>query len=134
MKITTIASICIIIAFFVPWYDFYYTFFWGFELPFALTKLLDLESSTRPYFYVIYFIPLFALFNIVAELSKSQITWKPNEYLCGVLFSIFLIVVELSESRFNLSFGFYILFVSSISGLIITKRRLKFNQRQDLVN
>lgn len=125
MKKNTILSICILFAFFIPWYDFYYTIFWGFELPFALTKLLDLDSSTLPFFYVIYIIPLFSLFNIIIELSKKEIKWKPNEYFYGVLFSIFLIMLELAEGRFNLSFGFYIVFGSSIIGYIITNETLK---------
>jgi hypothetical protein len=34
-------------------------------------------------------------------------------------------MLELAEGRFNLSFGFYIVFGSSIIGYIITNERLK---------
>ncbi len=134
MKRTTVLSIILLIAFFMPWADFRFISFSGFDLPSSLIQLSSFslsstESNLLTASYLIYLIPLFAMITILGTFFQIPFSNKIQkvEYYLGL---IFLIIIIITLSKMNsrvfsfLGIGFYLTILISVIGIVITDKEI----------
>lgn len=139
MKKTTLLSIGLLIAFFLPWVDLNLITISGYEIPTSLDKLSNLnnllndgsESSLIKVSYILYIIPILSIINIVNELSKKKRAFI-NEFQFGIIavFFIFIIAKQYSEESASFfSVGYYLTALFSLLGFLICL----FQKNEDLL-
>jgi len=136
MKRTTVLSIILLIAFFMPWVDYRFISISGFDLPNSIVQLGSFfsminESDTDFLIitYVIYLIPLFSILTITSQyvsIPFSKYT-KKLDYFLALIFSIIilLLLTKINESFFSfLGVGFYLTLIISIIGIVAKDKAL----------
>lgn len=130
MNKTSILSIGLLIAFFLPWFDLNLFTISGFEIPTSFEKLSNLNnmfgnenktlSNTTKFSYILYLIPFLSLINLFKEFSKAKRAYIFNEFLVGLIAIIYLFFVAKGYKKdFNSLFGigFYVTLLISVLGL-----------------
>lgn len=130
MNKTSILSIGLLIAFFLPWFDLNLFTISGFEIPTSFEKLSNLNnmfgnenkalSNTTKFSYILYLIPFLSLINLFKEFSKTKRAYIFNEFLVGLIAIGYLFFVAKGYKKdFTSLFGigFYVTFLISVLGL-----------------
>jgi hypothetical protein len=134
MKRTTVLSIMLLIAFFMPWADLRFISFNGFDLPssliqFSQLSLTESETNVLTATYAIYLIPLFSFITIIGSFFQIPFSNKIQkvEYYLGLIFSI-LIIIALSNMNNRvfsfLGIGFYLTIIISVIGIVISDKTI----------
>lgn len=142
MKKTTLFSIILVVAFFLPWVDFSFITFSGYELPKAIHQLSTIGgggSSLIFLVYLVYLIPIFSILNIASDfklISFSQ-SFKKFDFYLAVLLCIYIIYTAIERGTDIISFlgiGFFVTSIISILGLFVMNDKVIFEMPKQLKN
>jgi hypothetical protein len=128
MKLRTILSLGLLIAFFLPWIDLTFFTLSGYNIPISLDKLATIgnwvntsdDTSIYKISYVLYLIPIFCTYNIIVGLSKKEAAFFLNEFLVGLIcsgFFYFFISSYGEKVTSILSIGYYLTASISLFGV-----------------
>lgn len=136
MKRTSVLSILLIIAFFLPWADFELFSFNGFEIPDSLAKVgrlkgvfNDSDMTFISVSYALYLIPILAVGNLIIGFmeTKYEEYIKRSEFYFGLILSILFafIVGNIDDDLLGfMGSGFYMTLIVSIVGILIKDKPL----------
>lgn len=131
MKKSTILSIGLLIAFFLPWVDLTFFTLSGYDIPTSLQKLSQLNkvfsdngnSDIYKFSYFIYLIPVFCVFNILKDFGIiKNISYFLNDFLVGIISSILILlyVINFNEKATSIfSIGYYLTVIFSVLGRLL---------------
>lgn len=133
---TTIFSVGILISFFLPWIDLGFYSVNGFEIPTSLDKLITVNQvfsnendvSYLKFSYIMYLIPLFALINVVMDISKANFRTQLDEFGIGIIVAIllFAFIYSIHENAIStMSIGYYLTVLFGILGLFSFRKKQK---------
>lgn len=138
MKKSTIFTIGLLISFFLPWYTVTIFTVSGYDLPTTLNKLdnlrslfkkdsdYDIDTFLNKITYILYAIPIFSILRIIENYSnekKLPSFLSKFHFIVGFFFTPILIVkggITNSTLTPEKEIGFYLTFLFSILGLLIT--------------
>ena len=128
MNKTTLLSIGLLIAFFLPWIDLNIITISGYEIPTSLDKLSNLSNllndgnnNSTKYSYILYLIPLLSIISIYKELTNNKRAFI-NEFQFGIIATIYLFfTVKNYDKDFTslFSLGYYLTAIFSFIGFLI---------------
>jgi hypothetical protein len=136
MKRTTVLSIILLIAFFMPWADFNFLSFSGFELPKSIVQLGGMrflfnesDADFLMLTYAIYFIPIFAILSISSNYVSLPFSAhiKKVDYYLALIFSIIILLLlsKMNSRVFSfLGIGFYLTVIISLIGIFLKDKAL----------
>jgi hypothetical protein len=136
MKRTTVLSIILLIAFFMPWVDYRFISISGFDLPNSIVQLgsffsliNDSDTDFLIITYVIYLIPIFSILTIASQyvsIPFSKYTKKLDYYLALIFSIIILLLLTKMNNRFFsfIGVGFYLTLITSIIGIVVKDKAL----------
>lgn len=130
MKINTIITGGLLIAFFLPWIDLTIFTLSGYNIPTSLDKLAytlsfiddNNNSDILKISYFLYLIPVISVVNIIRDFAGYKNSYLINEYLFGILASIMLFIIVINTDALStsiLGIGFYLTFIFSVIGTIL---------------
>lgn len=133
---TTIFSVGILISFFLPWIDLGFYSLNGFEIPTSLDKLIAVNEvfsnnndvSYLKLSYIMYLIPLFALINVIMDVSKANFRTQLDEFGVGIIVAILLFVFIQSineRAASTLTIGYYLTALFSLLGIFSFRKKQK---------
>ena len=134
MKKTSVLSIILLIAFFLPWVDFSFITFSGYQLPKAIHQLSSLGGQESPLIflvYSVYLIPIISILNIATDLKLINFnkSFKKFDFYLAVLVCVYMMYTALERSTNFFSFlgiGFFITAIVAIIGLFIKNDKVIF--------
>ncbi|MBU3659585.1 MAG: SHOCT domain-containing protein [Flavobacteriales bacterium] len=136
MKRTSVFSIALLIAFFMPWLDFRFITLSGFSIPQMLNDIgqlpLPINESDKEFLivtYVLYLLPLLSIMSIASDFLelKNKNAFKKLDFYLGLVFSVIIIlgITQLNERVFSfLGFGFYFTVIVSLIGVFVKDKPL----------
>ncbi len=136
MKKSFIFSIGALVAFFLPWLTTMLITMRGYKVPGALRKfssVTQIFSTTKSselllVSYVIYLVPLFALFNLIRYFSGQKRIFWLNEFICGLIAAACILYMAFTYHHHPfriLGIGFYLSLLCSVLGLAASMKELK---------
>jgi hypothetical protein len=136
MKRTTVLSIILLIAFFMPWADFNFLSFSGFDLPKSITQLgrmrflfSESDADFLMLTYLIYLIPLFSIVGISSDFTNTNLAAyvKKVDYYVALIFCALILILLGKMGEKSLSFlgiGFYLTFIIAVVGVFIKDKSI----------
>jgi len=130
IKKSTIFSLGLIVAFFLPWFNFVFFSLSGFKIPIAYDSIVNfagLFEKNMAYMkvtYLLYLLPCCATYNILVDLFKGK-KYFLNEFTIGLIFSVLLLIIVISNGS-SLAFfgiGYYLTAIFSVLGLSFNDRK-----------
>ena len=129
MNRITYFSLAIIVAYFLPWFDFTFFTVSGFEIPSSLDKLTNInelfsdnKSDDINFTYFLYLIPLLSVINIIGDFTQRKRNIILNEFAVGLISIIYLFYfiakMEIDFSKI-VSMGFIMTILVSLIGSIL---------------
>lgn len=129
MNRITYFSFAIIVAYFLPWFDFTFFTVSGFEIPSSLDKLTNInelfsdnKGDDINFTYFLYLIPLLSIINIIGDFTQRKRNIILNEFVVGLISIIYLFYfiakMEIDFSKI-VSIGFIMTILVSLIGSIL---------------
>ena len=118
MKIIRIVgSLLLLVSFFLPWVDAMITTVSGFELPQAVSDLMDMtgDSGGAGILYLLYLIPVLAIITLIMSAMNKNV--KIIGIVTGIVSLLMLIVIYVKGGETlsdSLQIGFYLTGISSL--------------------
>ena len=120
MKKTTIFSLGLLVAFFLPWY-FSLS---GFKIPMAYDKwgsLGELFGHNMVFVkvtYILYLLPICAIYNILMDFTGNKKPYFLNEFIIGIIITGVLLIPTIVNSSPSLwGIGYYLTVIFSVLGV-----------------
>lgn len=136
MKKSFIFSLGVLIAFFLPWLTTFLVNMPGYKVPGALRKFSSVAhifSKTKSaelimVSYVVYLVPLFAIFNLIRYFSRQKRIFWLNEFICGLIAAACILYMAFTYHNHPfkiLGAGFYLALLCSVLGLAASIQELR---------
>lgn len=151
MNRTTLFSVGLLIAFFLPWVDVVFVAYNGYSLPIAIDKFKDIaevgkifdinkkvgDVSILKLSYILYLIPIFCIVNIIRSFNgQKRLSYLLNEFNIGLLSVLLLYAYLMSiDVKSNvLSVGYYLTAAFSLIGLFLPNSIIQKDNNKTATN
>lgn len=123
-------SFVVLISFFLPWIDFGFYSFSGYNLPSSFDKVITINNffnsqenlGLLKFSYLLYLIPVCACVSILMQVIKTKNNYFFGEFVFGLfgVIILFLYVLSITEEFAGIfGIGFYLTAIASFVGLFL---------------
>jgi len=128
-KLRTFFSIGLLISFFLPWFSLPFMSFNGYDIPTLLDKIIPVgklfnnDLNILKVSYILFLIPICSIYNVLKDIFYFKGGYLLDEFLVSII-SLVILFYFLTQNNMDvmsfISFGFYLSFIFSLSGVILS--------------